>query len=868
NEVQYPALNCLPLTLAQQRALAIDSLRADNDNDGTLNYFDADDDNDLVLDISDNCPLVANPQQNNSDTDALGDACDTDDDNDLVLDISDNCQFVMNFPQYNNDTDALGDACDVDDDNDLVLDFNDNCQFVMNFLQYNNDTDALGDACDADDDNDLVLDFTSDGSVLDNCQFVPNFPQYNNDTDADGDACDTDDDNDLVLDFTSDGSVLDNCQFVANSEQYNNDTDALGDACDPDDDNDLVLDFTSDGSVLDNCQFVPNNDQADNDNDLLGDACDPDDDNDLVLDFTSDGSILDNCQFVANADQADSDGDLIGDACSDPDQDGISDGDDVDADGDGLIEIRTAAELNMIRYNLQGTGLDADNSDNNNSIGGVTAGCGGIDSHGNRVTACNGYELAQDITLSGFWEPIGGDCVNLRGHVNIGSRLIADTNCIDATSPQVFAGIFDGNGYSIDGMRINLAGFTQNIYGHGLFAGTQGAVIRNLRLLNVDATNEPRLNTAFSGGFVGGLVGYALDTTIINSSVHGNIGGPLSDLEGGPSGAVNGAERSVDYAGGLVGSADQLQILGSYFNGSVVAETAASGLVGSGRDVTIRHSAAFGPTIAAGIYNSFIMTTSSGTLEIAGVYSDFDYSNIDQIRGGGHTMLGFLAARTSVVASYVKGTISTLGGGADGLVFSTSNIDDIVDKIEINASYVYDNVLGQPTNLGGGEYTEFTHPIYSTGFTPAQVSLSSVYWDYDTNRIAWGLTSFNFHARFNNASLNGVGNDGARGLAYPSGVLTNTNSFSGIYKEWGKYWCHPETYDFLRSDNVPAAGYIRAWDLGGPGDYPALNCHPISLAEQRSRSGRLRQHVPADPALAIRVVNPAGTGLDTVLAAP
>jgi hypothetical protein len=41
-------------------------------------------------------PRAANANQANNDGDVLGDACDTDDDNDTVLDATDNCPLVAN----------------------------------------------------------------------------------------------------------------------------------------------------------------------------------------------------------------------------------------------------------------------------------------------------------------------------------------------------------------------------------------------------------------------------------------------------------------------------------------------------------------------------------------------------------------------------------------------------------------------------------------------------------------------------------------------------------------------------------------------------------------------------------------------------
>lgn len=54
----------------------------------------SDADGDGVADINDNCSLVPNVGQLNSDSDSAGDACDDNDDNDALLDVSDNCPTV------------------------------------------------------------------------------------------------------------------------------------------------------------------------------------------------------------------------------------------------------------------------------------------------------------------------------------------------------------------------------------------------------------------------------------------------------------------------------------------------------------------------------------------------------------------------------------------------------------------------------------------------------------------------------------------------------------------------------------------------------------------------------------------------------
>ncbi|NJB37891.1 thrombospondin type 3 repeat-containing protein [Croceivirga sp. JEA036] len=88
---------------------------------------DDDDDNDRVLDINDNCPLIANANQLDTDNDGFGDVCDDDDDNDGILDVNDNCPLVPNTNQLDDDNDGLGNSCDEDSDNDGVINALDLC---------------------------------------------------------------------------------------------------------------------------------------------------------------------------------------------------------------------------------------------------------------------------------------------------------------------------------------------------------------------------------------------------------------------------------------------------------------------------------------------------------------------------------------------------------------------------------------------------------------------------------------------------------------------------------------------------------------------------------------------------------------------
>lgn len=69
-------------------------------------------DGDGVADSTDNCPDVANTDQQDNDADRRGDACDEDDDGDGVPDAADNCALSPNPGQVDDDFDGRGDACD------------------------------------------------------------------------------------------------------------------------------------------------------------------------------------------------------------------------------------------------------------------------------------------------------------------------------------------------------------------------------------------------------------------------------------------------------------------------------------------------------------------------------------------------------------------------------------------------------------------------------------------------------------------------------------------------------------------------------------------------------------------------------------
>ena len=155
---------------------------------------------------------------------------------------------------------------------------------------------------------------------------------------------------------------------------------------------------------------------------------------------------------------------------------------DYDTDDDGLIEVGSLAQLNAIRWDLDGNGTPASANTSDYSTAFPNAATGlGCPSSG-----CTGYELTSDIDLDvapyntgAGWEPIG----------TFGTS-------------QDFTATFEGNDNTISGLFINrpTADFVGLFGGVGIL-GT--GTIRNVGVTGVDVTGS---------GSAGGLVGWSRGT--------------------------------------------------------------------------------------------------------------------------------------------------------------------------------------------------------------------------------------------------------------------------------------------------------------------------------------------------------------------
>ena len=239
---------------------------------------------------------------------------------------------------------------------------------------------------------------------------------------------------------------------------------------------------------------------------------------------------------------------------------------DIDRDNDGLIEVHSAAQLNAIRYQLDGSGLRMSATTASISIGCADSGC-------------KGYELQAHIDLSKYsnWQPLGSEA-------------------------EPFNAILEGNRRPISNLRITTA--TNYV---GLFAFTgESAEIRNIGLLNAAITandnvggivgyNEGTVNSSHSSHVditandnVGGIVGYNEGT--VNSSHSSNVDITANDNVGGivgyNEGTVNSSHSSNvditanDNVGGITGH-NEGTVNSSYVDDkSIVGQSNVGALIG------------------------------------------------------------------------------------------------------------------------------------------------------------------------------------------------------------------------------------------------------------------------------------------------
>ena len=293
---------------------------------------------------------------------------------------------------------------------------------------------------------------------------------------------------------------------------------------------------------------------------------------------------------------------------------------DYDVDADGLIEIRSLAQLDAVRYDLNGSGTPVDPTRYAAAFpdARLSMGCDG---------SCRGYELATDLDFD----------TNGNGRADAGDDYWNGGRGWHPIGPLPgFDAIFDGNGHTIANL------FIEREDDAALFdrIGRNG-VARRLGLSDVDVNG---------GSSAAGLV--VTNSGVIHASyVTGRVagewaGGLAFSSHGGRVSASYGAARiESDHGGGLV----------SWNGGWIGASYATGRVTGSGGGLVAVNDGAIVGTYATGrVSPNGAGLVYRGEGDVAHSYWDADTSGLTRSAGGSGRSTASLQAPTGYVGIYAR----------------------------------------------------------------------------------------------------------------------------------------------------------------------------------------------------------------------
>jgi hypothetical protein len=231
--------------------------------------------------------------------------------------------------------------------------------------------------------------------------------------------------------------------------------------------------------------------------------------------------------------------------------------------------------------------------------------------------------LAKNITLTSNWTPIG-----------------------DKTNP--FKGTFDGKGYTISGLSVNVS----TPYA-GLFGYVDGGQIKNLNVIGSTITTT--FSTANQQRYAGGLAAYYVSSyPIENCSVQASIYADGSTLTGG-------SGSGASYAGGLVGYIQA--IYSSATGGAIITNSHASGSVAA---FNVRG----GTSYAGGLVGFITCSVATNNFSITDSYSTgkVDATGCVVSGGSGYAggLVGYAGNALTITRGYSSGNVYGSGCDIDG----------------------------------------------------------------------------------------------------------------------------------------------------------------------------------------------------------
>ena len=547
-------------------------------------------------------------------------------------------------------------------------------------------------------------------------------------------------------------------------------------------------------------------------------------------------------------------------------------GGDYDHDDDGLIEVRTLAQLDVIRLDPDGDArLDAGHLHEY-----LNAFAGALDGMGCPADGCKGYEQATNLNFD----------TNGNGQADAGDDYWNDGAGWD---PIALFGIdtfyrdytFDGNGYEISNLYIARPeadyvglfslnyGTIQNVVLGGVDVRGNNGVGSLVGLSQGPIIDSTAGGTVSGSNVVGGLVGLSANG-IVNCSTSGTVS--AGDIAGGlvgVGGAIfNGMADSTisgdNVLGGLVGYTYGFgsDVTDSTASGSVSGKNTLGGLVGQngGRIGSEEGAIAFSQTTSrreGGVgYAKWSLrgNTASGGVSgndyVGGLVGRNSASIKDNIASGtvsGNHFVGGLVGRHEWYITEAN----TATGDASGNK-SVGGLIGYNYRGTVSTSYATGDVVGQDIPIGG-----------LIGLSSGNIRHSYAIGDVSGLRSVGGLVGYQACCR-NNISASYAagkvsGGDGAGGLlggAYyafgqhqvvdsywdintsgqtrssggqgrTTAELQSPSNYTGIYVNWNV------DLDNADEDDDPTTGGDDPWDFGTSSQYPVLKYGGLSVENQR-----------------------------------
>ena len=280
------------------------------------------------------------------------------------------------------------------------------------------------------------------------------------------------------------------------------------------------------------------------------------------------------------------------------------------------------------------------------------------------------YKLGNDIDASATVGWNGG-----AGFVPVGTFI------------NPFAGSFNGQEYEISDLFIDRPGIDEI----GLFGYVDAATIRNVSLSNVDITGDDN---------IGGLIGWAEDSTISNCSTTGTVSGD-------------------DWVGGLVGYSHSCNISDVFSFATVTGtDDYSGGLIGYSADYSVLRSYATGNVTGVDDYVGGLFGYSS-TAEVTDCFARGNATGDNNVGG----LIGYISS------GIVENCFST------GLVTGNTNVGGLIGDNHgtVNDSFWDTQTSGQAASDGG------------TGKTTSQMKAKSTFisagWDFIVIWFINGITN-------------------------------------------------------------------------------------------------------------------------------